>query len=533
MNEASTTTKSELLPKNRTVSEFWWTVALTPVVLFIALFAVGGLTLSFYQDPCVLNHELGANNPLTLGAIVTGIIALAGLYYFIETDATNFFREDAGNSVQGLAAVTILLAGISNLCWEYLRVLALQNSETASETGICTASKQYGSHSTENELESLLSLVGPFATPNIIALTFVTCLVFGLCWAARDGLRLTYRGFRREIKATKSLLSKELQVSQFLQHPGMVEYFSDNSKPLRDGKGFSWRDTGLLVAFSLVGPLFVGVSSWYLSRFAHERSFTALDLKLVNQPEAFGISAFIASLLSWATLEAALYVRKRYTVSQGLLTSKSEANLLCSLFFFISFLYWLLNLSVGIIPFVLHTTILYLRAIRHSSQLKRIRGIWANMNNDQDNQNKSENVTEVADQTDGTNATATSEVSTEQTTNYELTLIKVPGREVVTAAYPISAQIAVNIMAEALHDDPPATNAPSKQEAAKSAHSSKEARRIRSIFRRKDIGTRIAIRRTIEMIEKALEDQKHRLETLESELAFQQAQNSQLQQPHR
>ena len=196
MSETSVTTKSELQPKNRTVSEFWGIVVVTSVVLFITLFAVGGLTLSIYQDPCVLNQELGANNPLTLGAIVTGIIALAGLYYFIETDETNFFREDAGNFVQGLAAVTILLAGISNLCWEYLRVLASQNSATNSETGTCTTSTQYGSHLTENELGSLLSLIGPFATPNIIALTFVTCLVFGLCWAARDGLRLTYRGFR-------------------------------------------------------------------------------------------------------------------------------------------------------------------------------------------------------------------------------------------------------------------------------------------------------------------------------------------------
>lgn len=70
-----------------------------------------------------LESQLGNANPITLSAISTGLIALAGLSVALSKDRGSRFLETESRVLQSLIYSLIAIACVANVCWEYLAAL--------------------------------------------------------------------------------------------------------------------------------------------------------------------------------------------------------------------------------------------------------------------------------------------------------------------------------------------------------------------------------------------------------------------------
>ena len=70
-----------------------------------------------------LESQLGNANPITLSALSTGLIALAGLSVALSKDRGSRFLETESRVLQPLIYLLIAIPCVANVCWEYLAAL--------------------------------------------------------------------------------------------------------------------------------------------------------------------------------------------------------------------------------------------------------------------------------------------------------------------------------------------------------------------------------------------------------------------------
>ncbi|OFT70326.1 hypothetical protein HMPREF3145_04820 [Corynebacterium sp. HMSC05C01] len=125
-------------PENRTLPEFFGATAVTGAIAVISLLPVGFTAISTYDDLANLSMDLGSNSPISLGAFLTGVVALVGLYFVIEKDPERYFKDSSGETVQSVTIFVILGVGLLNIYWEYLRVLAQRAIANTCDPKHCT-----------------------------------------------------------------------------------------------------------------------------------------------------------------------------------------------------------------------------------------------------------------------------------------------------------------------------------------------------------------------------------------------------------
>lgn len=90
----------------------------------IALFTtciLSAATLIAYGDLAHLSLTMGNTNPISLGALLTGFVALAGFSFLITQDKGELFGLSEGADLQRLITLLLMLAGAINILWEFLR----------------------------------------------------------------------------------------------------------------------------------------------------------------------------------------------------------------------------------------------------------------------------------------------------------------------------------------------------------------------------------------------------------------------------
>lgn len=129
--------------------------ALKTFLALNALFIVVSVTLStailgayLYQSwPILKLHALvGESNPLTFGALLTGLVALSGLIFAIDRDRGDRFRFAEAKQLRGIVSLIIFFAGICNVIWEYMRAaMKISTYRLASETSAAGEKDHYRS----------------------------------------------------------------------------------------------------------------------------------------------------------------------------------------------------------------------------------------------------------------------------------------------------------------------------------------------------------------------------------------------------
>ena len=343
--------------KDLTVRNFLGSMVATQLIIWAILYATGSIASTLYTNGGALSKDLGSNNPLTLGAFLTGVVALVGLYFAIEVDPLKRFKTSAGESVQYVAASAILAVGVLNVVWEYLRVLAV---------------------STDSHTIRQIDLIHYAFTPNILLISATTALVFGICYVARDSLKLTPRGFRREL----ALVSDNTKT-----RTDLLTAYRDNevekSIVLADGvpgTGKTKRniEIALLVAISSSTYIVMGLIATGLGRRLADRkvSIGGLDLPLVTAINNHTAIVWVTLSIIWLSVEYAAFKHKRHRISKGLLVSRSELFSMLFLLIPLAMLYWVVTFFLGLAPFAVLTVFLAVRLYRHWRQMKAISQIW-------------------------------------------------------------------------------------------------------------------------------------------------------------
>ena len=291
--------------KDPTVRNFLGSMVATQVIIWAIFYATGSIASTLYTNGDALARDLGSNNPLTLGAFLTGVVALVGLYFAIEVDPLKRFKSSAGESVQYVAVSAILAVGILNVVWEYLRVLAVNTKAHAIRQ---------------------IDLMHYAFTPNVLLISVTTALVFGICYVARDSLKLTSRGFRRELasvsentKTQTTILTayRDNEVERFIV---LADRFPGTGKIKRN------LEVTLLVTISSLTYILMGLIATGLGRRLADRkvSIGGRDFPLVTAIDNHTAIVWVTLFIIWLSVEYAAFKHKRHRISKGLLVSRSE-----------------------------------------------------------------------------------------------------------------------------------------------------------------------------------------------------------------
>ena len=98
--------------------------AIVGLVVILLAFILSIFGMFIYMDKGdveVLSSQLGGSNPISLGALLTGLVAAGGITYAIDRDRGNRFTLEDGSSIQVLISTVALIAVILNVVWEYMR----------------------------------------------------------------------------------------------------------------------------------------------------------------------------------------------------------------------------------------------------------------------------------------------------------------------------------------------------------------------------------------------------------------------------
>lgn len=240
-----------------------------------------------------------ASNPITFGGFLTGVIALAGLYYLIEIDTEQRFAEPSGEALQFLLTVAILIVGFLNLEWEYLAALRTMHPTFLNQ---------------DLPIIELAALFAPLLTPNVLFLLISTSLVFNISLAARDSLPLTRRGKSRQIRNLTQKLSQQTATLKFYD-----DLITNLQQTAQEPAPPAWSTTKsfkiLLVALTLVVPI-AATGLVYLALLLDPATS---DVTIIKNTVVWFATSFTAA---WICFETTAHTQKRYWYSNGLLTSQ-------------------------------------------------------------------------------------------------------------------------------------------------------------------------------------------------------------------
>ena len=339
--------------------------------LSVGVILFGIFTLLVYLDrPAELCRDLGTNNPISLGALLTGLIAVVALYYAIEIDHFERFRKAEGEFIQTLCALAVLVGAYANFVWEYLRVLGAKLSPECSSHPSAQANVSLNLE----EMPSRL-LFSPLLTPNILLLILITAFVIGLAHAARSSLAFTLRQRDRKLVFLSSQLNwtheviaiyKQAKVAETLDHP---RYTRCRLLPPRV---LEW--IGLIVTTIFTYFLTV-VIVLCLVEFSSNKTPNYLFGYWLFLPGSLNkpVLLWVVFAMFFGFSEAAMFYCKRRIVSLES-SPKSGDYRIVYVFLVIYALAFLLVIAfLGLIPLTVAFIAIYLRLLVHDLQVKDLK----------------------------------------------------------------------------------------------------------------------------------------------------------------
>lgn len=493
-------------PENRTLPEFFGATAVTGAIAVISLLPVGFTAISTYDDLANLSMDLGSNSPISLGAFLTGVVALVGLYFVIEKDPERYFKDSSGETVQSVTIFVILGVGLLNIYWEYLRVLAQRAIANTCDPKHCTQDQPGTPPETPSQIGSEWELLLPILSPNLILLTLTTCLVVGVCWAAKDSLRLTDRGFKRELRALSSTLQRQKQIARGLADRRIIEIILPGRFPLRKTPS-KWKDAFLLTIPLFIIPALVSAGCVLLNSFVPRKLIQSVEYWVGLDPRYSDhfLPVFVLAAISWAALEFAIYLLKRLHVSRGYLASSFETRFTASIFLFFSAIYLLLlTLTAGAAAFVLQIIAIVGRSILYGHQRAYINEIWNDVadstaeSNDLGQKEKLDDTkTPASNHSDATSPTG------ERKTNGDEKEVDMTNKEFAKTI----TDLLQEILAAVTENNPTEHDSPKRPRTKRLDRK----RRPRGI----DLGSRIILQKTIDKLSSDIASQEARLARLQ------------------
>ena len=85
--------------------------AIVGLVVILLAFILSIFGMFIYMDKGdveVLSSQLGGSNPISLGALLTGLVAAGGITYAIDRDRGNRFTLEDGSSIQVLISLSLI-----------------------------------------------------------------------------------------------------------------------------------------------------------------------------------------------------------------------------------------------------------------------------------------------------------------------------------------------------------------------------------------------------------------------------------------
>ncbi|OFT77349.1 hypothetical protein HMPREF3104_02395 [Corynebacterium sp. HMSC30G07] len=344
---------------------------LTFVCIFATLLVSGSLTLFVYRNRIgALCSDLGTNNPISLGALLTGLIAVVALYYAIEIDHFERFRKAEGEFIQLLSTLAVLIGGLTNLIWEYLRVLGAKLSPECSSHQ--SAQADISPNLEEMQLRLLFSTL---LSPNIILLTLVTVIVISLAAAARSSLSFTLRQRDRKLVFLSSQLDwtreviatyKQAKVAETLDH------LRDARCRLFPPRVLGW--IGLIVTTIITYCLTVAIVLRFVEFASNKTPNCLFGYWLLlpgseNEPRLL----WVVFAMFFGFSEAAMFYCKRRIVSLESSPKSGDYRIVYVLLVIYALAFLLVIAFLGLIPLTVAFNAIYLRLLVHDLQVKDLK----------------------------------------------------------------------------------------------------------------------------------------------------------------
>lgn len=329
--------------------------------VFIAMLLTIGVAVIFLPLPFFLCGAkfTGANNgsnPLSFSALLTGVVALVGLYYIIESDNGAKFEGPAGEAVQKLLVGAILLVGFLNVEWEFLAHLPAE---------------VFASFSLSDD-PPIWTLFKTLMHPSVSFLLIATSLVLAFCVIARASLALTPRGFARQINFMSERHAKQSQV---------FDCYDQTAKVIRKTQMHWLAKPRVLGTFELrlrlvvrtaIPPLIGTLLLWPISRITSDWSSRfSWGYRDLNQP--IFLWFFATFSFAWIMLEIASHLHKRSLVSLGYLSPAGGTKLIALGLSLQSLIFLMIACLLGPYAAISAALLLILRALRHHSQVQIIK----------------------------------------------------------------------------------------------------------------------------------------------------------------
>lgn len=182
-----------------------------------------------------LESQLGNANPITLSALSTGLIALAGLSVALSKDPGSRFLETESRVLQRLIYLLIAIPCVANVCWEYLAALTrTYMNEVRSTLARYPSGTQYESHkwdgtqfkilihpptgaSRDQVILSSSDLWLTWTTPSVAIITLVSAATLSLMAALYFASRPQFLQLSGSILDLSNRVERREQATDFLE----------------------------------------------------------------------------------------------------------------------------------------------------------------------------------------------------------------------------------------------------------------------------------------------------------------------------
>ncbi|OFT29266.1 hypothetical protein HMPREF3171_07985 [Corynebacterium sp. HMSC08F01] len=275
------------------------------LVTFVA-FILSIVGMFFYVNGHVeqLSAQLGSSNPLSLGALLTGLVAAGGITYAIDRDRGDRFTLEDGSSIQLLISAVALIAVILNVVWEYMRSVTsvYKQQLEVHKSGLHTG------NATENAPTlSLVDLVVAWFSPNVLMVASVSAGALAIFFTLSTASRPNVLRIHGQTQTVSRRLTNRENATAFLK------MLNSEVGDLRPALGATSHWISRLVGIVLIGLVFAGPVAvfWISDGPESPRKATAAFLTLGTV--GVGCLAF------------AFRQHRRQVLSFGLLADKSTA----------------------------------------------------------------------------------------------------------------------------------------------------------------------------------------------------------------
>ncbi|MDK8800541.1 hypothetical protein [Corynebacterium coyleae] len=278
--------------------------AIVGLVVILLAFILSIFGMFIYMDKGdveVLSSQLGGSNPISLGALLTGLVAAGGITYAIDRDRGNRFTLEDGSSIQVLISTVALIAVILNVVWEYMRSVTSVHKQHVERF----IKEQQSSNATdEAPTLSFVDLVFAWFSPNVLMVAFVSAGALAIFFTLSTASRPDLQRIHNKTQAVSKRLASRENATAFLQ---LLNTELGDFRPALS-RASHWKSRSLLIGLIVAGTICV-----FQATYTSENSLIAT------------VAFLVLGVLGMSCLAFAFKQHRRQVLSFGLLVQKSTA----------------------------------------------------------------------------------------------------------------------------------------------------------------------------------------------------------------